>query len=233
MKTAVVTGASRGIGKAIAKCFARQNHRLIVCARNKEQLETLTQELNQISNLNHLFFAADFSTKEEVKQFARFVRENTQSVDALINNAGVFVPSSILNENDEIYENEMRVNVDSAYYLTKELIPLLQESKSASIFNICSVASLKAYPAGGSYSISKFALLGLTKAFREALKDKNIKVTAVLPGATFTSSWEGIDIEEERFMPTEDIAKSIFDVYSLSDRTVVEEIILRPQLGDI
>jgi short-subunit dehydrogenase len=98
---------------------------------------------------------------------------------------------------------------------------------------MCSIASIKAYPNGGSYAISKFALLGFSKCLREELKSFNIRVTAIMPGATLTASWEGVDLPEERFMRVEDVADTIYGAYSLSGRSVVEEIIIRPQLGDL
>jgi short-subunit dehydrogenase len=98
---------------------------------------------------------------------------------------------------------------------------------------MCSIASIKAYPNGGSYAISKFALLGFSKVLREELKEFNIRVTAVLPGATRTASWDGVDLPEDRFMRAEDVAETVFSAYSISERSVVEEIIIRPQLGDI
>jgi hypothetical protein len=98
---------------------------------------------------------------------------------------------------------------------------------------MCSIASLHAYANGGSYSISKFALLGFSKALREELKPHNVKVTSLMPGATLTDSWAGVDLPESRFMRADDIAQLIFDVYNLSDSTVIEEVVLRPVLGDI
>jgi len=92
---------------------------------------------------------------------------------------------------------------------------------------------MSAYNNGSSYSISKFAMQGFTKSLRNEMKEFAIRVTGVLPGATLTDSWSGVDFPEERFIRPEDVAKSIVDIFSLSDRTVVEEIILRPQLGDI
>ena len=99
--------------------------------------------------------------------------------------------------------------------------------------NICSVASLKAYPNGGAYSISKFALAGFTKNLREEMKDKGIKVTAIYPGAAYTDSWAKSGIERSRFMEADDVAATIFGLTQLSPKAVVEEIIMRPQLGDI
>ena len=109
----------------------------------------------------------------------------------------------------------------------------MQERGAGAVFNICSTASLMAYNNGGSYCMSKFALYGFSKVLREEMKPHNIRVTAVLPGATFTASWEGVDIPEARFMPAEDVAEMIYQTYAMSDRTVVEDIIMRPLLGDM
>jgi short-subunit dehydrogenase len=105
--------------------------------------------------------------------------------------------------------------------------------KRGHIFNICSIASLNAYPNGGSYSISKFALLGFSKNLREELKPHGIKVTAVCPGATMTDSWAGSNIDPKRIMEAEDVAKIIFTASQLSPMADVEDIIMRPQLGDL
>ena len=89
------------------------------------------------------------------------------------------------------------------------------------------------YINGGSYCITKYALMGMTKVLREEMKELNVKVTAILPGATKTASWDGVDIPDERFIDPVDVAESVYSVYTLSDRTVVEEILIRPQLGDL
>ena len=130
-------------------------------------------------------------------------------------------------------EKLMNVNFYSAYYFTRAMIDKLIDQKKGHIFNMCSVASFMAYEHGGSYSVAKFALLGFSKSLREEMKDKGIKVTSVMPGATFTPSWEGIDLPESRFMKVEDVASAVYNAYTMSDQTVTEEIVLRPQLGDI
>ena len=101
------------------------------------------------------------------------------------------------------------------------------------IFNMCSVASLMAYPNGGSYSISKYALLGFSKNLRLELKDKGIKVTGIMPGATWSASWEGVELPEERLMQASDIALAVWSATQMSPSAVVEDIVLRPQLGDL
>ena len=154
-------------------------------------------------------------------------------VDVLINNMGSFLPGSVLDEEDGVYEQMMASNMSSAYYLTRVIGTKMRDSNRGHIFNICSTASIMAYTNGGSYCIAKHALLGFSRVLREELKEYRVKVTSVVPGATFTASWSSSGIDEERFMKPEDLAKSIFDSFQLSERSVVEEIIIRPQLGDI
>ena len=175
----------------------------------------------------------DVSKREEVKVFAEKVLNEFGAVDIIVNNAGVFLPGQVINEEEGTLEKLIETNLYSAYHLSRMLLPKMLEKKSGHIFNLCSVASIQAYPNGGSYSISKFALLGLSKALREELKPHHIKVTALIAGATYTDSWSQSNLPESRFMKAEDIAQTVWDVYHLSENTVVEEILLRPILGDI
>ena len=178
-------------------------------------------------------FVCDVSKKNEVVAFADFVLQNFESIDVLINNAGIFLPGKVHDEEDGILEKTMQTNLYSAYYLTQKLVPSMIANRNGYIFNMCSVASIKAYPNGGSYSVSKFALLGFSKCLREELKEYNIKVTSILPGATLTDSWSGTDLPESRFSKSEDIADLIYSITQLSAFSVVEDLVIRPQLGDI
>ena len=172
-----------------------------------------------------------FQKKAEVKAFATAVNTAWGQVDVLINNAGVFMPCSLADDkHEEAFEKMMNTNLYSAYYVTQVLLPKMIERQSGDIINICSIASFMPY---GAYAVSKHAMLGYSRALRDELKDKGIRVVAVMPGATLTASWEGTEVPAERFMTPEDIANSVWSIYQLSKHTVVEEIILRPQLGDI
>jgi NADP-dependent 3-hydroxy acid dehydrogenase YdfG len=173
------------------------------------------------------------SKKDDVKLFADFVLQQFDKIDVLINNAGVFLGGQMHNEAEGTLEKMIDTNLYSAYYLTRHLVPNMQQHNGGHIFNICSIASFVAYPHGSSYAVSKFAMLGFSKSLREEMKPYGIKVCSVMPGATLTESWSGVDIPKERFMPAEDVAKMVYSVYQLSDRTDVEEIVLRPQLGDL
>ena len=125
------------------------------------------------------------------------------------------------------------INLYSNYWITKGLINLMTNFREGHIFNICSIASKVAYANGGSYCISKFALYGMSQCLREELKDFDVKVTAVLPGAVRTGSWDGTTLPDERFIIPEDVSNSIFSAYNTSKGATIEEIIIRPQLGDI
>jgi short-subunit dehydrogenase len=175
----------------------------------------------------------DISKKEQAILFAEWVLNNTFSIDVLVNNAGSFVQGNVSNEPDGALEQMMEVNLYSAYYTTRTLLLKMKAAKAGHIFNLCSVASLAAYPGGGAYSISKFALLGFSKNLRNELKEHGIKVTAVIPGAAYTDSWKSSGISEERFMQAADIAKMVYAASQLSPQAAVEEIVMRPQLGDL
>jgi short-subunit dehydrogenase len=149
----------------------------------------------------------------------------------LINNAGVFIPGALAEEEDGHLELMVETNLYSAYYLTRALLPSMLKRRKGHIFNMCSIASLHAYPNGGSYSISKYALLGFSKNLREETKDQGIRVSSIMPGATWSASWEGVDLPEERLMKAEDVAIAVWSAWSMSPQAVMEDIVLRPQLG--
>ncbi len=232
-KLIVVTGGTKGIGRAIAEKFAAQGFDVVASARNQSELDAMKKELEKKFSVAVFVQSVDMSKKVAVAKFAEFILSLNRGVDVLINNAGYFIPGEISEEKEGTLESMIEANLYSAYYMTRGIVAKMKESRSGHIFTMCSIASIKAYPNGGSYAISKFALLGFSKCLREELKSYGIRVTAVMPGATKTASWEGTDLPDERFMSTEDVAESIFAAHSLSPRSVVEEILIRPQLGDI
>ncbi len=229
-KTIVITGASKGIGFAIAEKFFAEGWNLALCARN---IESLKNYFPQTDTQKVLVLACDVSDKAQVKIFADEVLKTFKTIDILVNNAGTFIPGAAHEEAEGTLEMLIETNLYSAYHLSRKLIPQMKLQGSGSIFNVCSVASIHAYPNGGSYSISKFALLGFSKALREELKPHNIRVTALLPGATLTDSWAGSNLPESRFIKSSDIADLIFSICNLSSSTVIEDVVLRPVLGDI
>jgi short-subunit dehydrogenase len=234
LKLIVVTGGSKGIGKAILEKFAGQGFDIVTCSRNESELNDLKREFKtKYPRAEAFTYRADMADKNQIKNFTTFALDLKRPIDVLVNNAGYFLPGEITTEPEGTLENMIQANLYSAYYTTRGLAQSMKQKKSGHIFNMCSIASIKAYANGGSYAISKFALLGFSKCLREELKNDNIRVTAVMPGATKTRSWEGANLPDERFMSVEDVADTIYSAYALSERSVVEEIIIRPQLGDI
>jgi len=228
----IITGASRGIGKAIAQRFAASAATIVLNARNESKLSSFAEELKQASNAEVLMYAADLSIKSEAAAFGNWcLQQCTPGI--VINNAGSFLPGSIHNEAEDTLQQMIETNLYSAYHLTRALLPAMIKNKSGHIFNMCSIASLNAYGNGGSYSISKFALAGFSKNLREEMKPYNIKVTAVYPGAVYTDSWSGSGVDPKRIMEANDIAEMIYAAAHLSPQACVEDIIIRPQLGDL
>ncbi|MFK7983276.1 MAG: SDR family oxidoreductase [Saprospiraceae bacterium] len=230
----VITGGTKGIGRAIAEKFAKEDFDIAICARTTADLKAAKKELLKLNPLNEILAEkVDMQSKKQVEKFAKKILDKWGGVDVLVNNAAAFIQGSFLEEPDGLLENMMATNVYGSYYLTRKLLPALINQKKGHIFNICSVASQKVYPDCSSYVISKFALLGFSKVLRHELMDKNIKVTSVIPGATLTNSWAGVELPEGRIMPSEDVANTIWSAYNLGPSSTIEEIVMRPQLGDL
>jgi len=231
---AVITGASRGIGKATARIFALHGYDLYLTSRNEGNLLQTIEELKKdFPNISIDGKAFNLGKKQDAQLLGQWINTNADTVDILVNNAGNFIQGDVSNEPDGALEEMMEVNLYSAYHLTRAVLPKMMATKTGHIFTLCSIASLGAYPGGGSYSISKFALLGFTKNLRRELQPHGIKVTAIIPGAAYTDSWKDSGVSEQRLMEADDIAKVIYNATLLSPQAVVEEIIIRPQLGDL
>lgn len=224
---AIITGATRGIGKAIALNLAEHGYNLAVCSRNERELESFAEELKH-TGARILTFKADCSIKEEVYAFCNAVTEQMGQADVLVNNAGTFLQGNLLDEADDVLDLQLDLNLKAAYYLSKFFGKMMREQASGHIFNICSVASRGVVENAGSYSVTKSALLSLNDVLRQELSKYNVKVTAILPGSTLTSSWEGTKIPAERFVQPEDIASTIYTVLNLSKGVNVDEIVLKP-----
>lgn len=227
----VITGASRGIGKAIANRFAAAGHTLLLSSKHNDWLTAAVDEIkSKYPQVKVLHKSADLSVKDEVMQLAAWCNEQGNT-DILINNAGIYFPGNIHDEPDGQLEKTMAINLFSAYHLTRAILPGMIRNKSGHIFNICSIASLDAYEGGGSYSISKYALNGFSKNLRNELMPHHIKVTSVFPGAVHTDSWGDFDNSHQRIMEADDIAQMIYAATMLSPQAVVDEITITPQLG--
>ncbi|NOT36290.1 MAG: SDR family oxidoreductase [Saprospiraceae bacterium] len=231
---ALVTGSSKGIGFAIARKFVQNGIHLILNSRNIIELESVRAELLGINpSVKILCCEADLSKKRGIETLSEFIYKECKELDILVNNAGVYLPGNIIHSEEGLLEKLMNANLYSAFYLTNSLLPKLRKSQAASIFNICSIAGLDPYKGGSLYCISKFAMNGFSRCLRQELLNDSIKVTTVYPGATWSDSWKGATIPDSRIMQAEDVAEAIISCVRMSPAAVVEEIIMRPQLGDL
>jgi short-subunit dehydrogenase len=218
----------------MAEAFAAEGHDLFLTARNEVTLYNALASL-QSRFPDQLIKAKPFDlvSKQGAMDFGNWILGLKMVPDILINNAGSFEPGRICDEPDGQLENMLQTNLLSAYHITRILLPSMMKRKSGHIFNISSIAALQAYPNGGSYSISKFALSGFSKNLREELKPYSIKVTCIYPGAVYTDSWAASGVKPDRIMKPSDIADTIVQISKLSPQAVVEDLVIRPLLGDL
>lgn len=227
----IITGATKGIGRAIAARFAPHCD-LAIIARTEADLYSTQQALAlQAPDCNVAVFPADLSDKGQVQQLAQTLAKQYPKIDILINNAGLFVPGDLLKEPGDALEKMMAVNVFAPYYLCRALWPNM--ARGGHIFNIASVASRERYIGKGSYGVTKAALLSFTHSLRHELKDKAVRVTAILPGPTWSASWAGATLPEDRLLQGADVAEALWSAWNMPPNAVIEEVTIRPQLDDL
>ena len=228
----LITGATKGIGKAVALNMAANGHHLALCARNGNDLAQLKKEIILQYPAIHVFIkTTNCAIKEEVYAFADEALVQYKQIDVLVNNVGVFNPGFLLDEEDNILENDMKINLYSAYYLYKKLAPIMRERKNGFIFNMCSVASTTSIINAASYCVTKAALLSLNNIMREEMMPHHVKVTAILPGSTLTNSWEGTSVSPDEFIKPEDVALAIDQIMKMSFGANVDQIVIMPIHG--
>ena len=234
MKNALITGATKGMGRSIAIAFAKEGINLAVCSRNENDLLKFKQELQQINPKIKVFTQlADGSIKEQLLKFAGAAEQELGFISIVVNNLGMFDPVSILDENENAFDKQLNTNLMPAYHLYRYFGKSMMAAREGHIFTICSVAALNPIAEAGTYSVTKFALLGLSRVMRLEMMPHNVKVTAVIPGSTLTNSWEGTTIEKDKFVLPDDIASAIVNVYKMSPGANVDELIIKPVGGQI
>ena len=234
LPTVLITGASQGIGAAIAKVFAEEIRgvRLALVARNEKNLTAVARACSKLGAKAEEF-PCDVSSEAAVSALATAVTKRFGGVDVLVNNAGKFAGAPFTELSVADFDRMIAANLRSVFLVSRAFAPGMIARGRGDIFNMSSIAGLVAYPGGAGYSAAKFGVTGLSKVMRAELRDKGVRVCCVYPGATVSPSWDGSGVDAARLMPAEDVAQAFLDVYRLSRRTVVEEITLRPQRGDV
>lgn len=218
MKTAFITGATSGIGKATAELFAKNNIKLILCGRRTERLEKLQTELSKLTEVTTLQF--DVSKKEEVQTAIASLPENFKHIDILINNAGNAHGLATIQEGSiDDWDAMLDINVKGLLYVTKAILPIMINNNSGFIVNIGSTAGKDVYKNGNVYCASKFAVNALNKSMRLDLNDYNIRVSAIHPGLVET------EFSDVRFKGDTDRAKTVYSGYKALQAQDIADII--------
>lgn len=234
MKNVLITGATKGMGRAIATAFAKEGLNVAICSRSGNDLEQFKNELLQINpGIQVVTRIADGSNKEQLLAFAAAAEKELGFISVVVNSLGMFDPVSILDETEAAFDKQLHTNLMPAYHLYRFFGKKMQEAREGYIFTICSVASIDQIASAGTYSVTKTALLGLTRVMKLEMQPYNVKVTAVIPGSTLTNSWAGTTISKDKFVLPEDIASAIINTYRMSPGANVDQIIIRPAGGQL
>lgn len=229
----MITGASRGIGKSIAKKVCIRADKLFLISKNNATLEIAVKEIKQLFDGEIKCFNIDQSEAEKSSTvIGSWIKDNTDYLDAIILCAGNFIEGKLQEINKDDFINNMNTNFFFNCFITNELIPLLRKAKSPKIIIIGSTAAYESYSVP-TYSVAKWALRGYAKNLREELKNEGIGVTFISPGPTLTDMWADVDLPKERLLEPNDIAKIVNELFELSNQAVVEELIINPMLGDV
>ena len=223
-KNCLITGATGGIGKEIAKCLAKKRCNLFLTGRSKEKLEEIYNEIKS-DEIKISYHAADLSKNEERQKLIEVTRHNFHEIDILINCAGKFLIKSILESTLEDFESSFNVNVKVPFILTKEFVNDMISNKWGRIINIGSSSSYAGFTNGTIYSGSKHAILGISRALYLELKEKNVRVLCLSPGSTKTDMAKiSTDQDFETFLDPKEVAKFVEFLISFDNELVVEEI---------
>ena len=231
-KIVLITGASSGIGKAIAKELSIHGYEVILTARNKEKLVKVSEEIKELGHTTHII-PCDISDENQVQNL---FQESLKIgfVSSIINNAGFGKFSSIHNVKIEDWDNQINTNLRGAFLVTQKFVSNMMEKKEGNILFINSVAGKYGYPYSAAYVASKFGLKGFADSIRNELREYNIKVISIHPGAINTNFWDNLDskFNKDDMLNPNSIAKYAFQAINSDDDDVVEEIVIRRTAGD-
>ncbi|MDB5147302.1 MAG: family NAD(P)-dependent oxidoreductase [Mucilaginibacter sp.] len=234
MKNVLITGSTKGMGRSIAIAFANEGLNVAICSRNEQELLNFKEELELVDAGVKVFaMKADGSKKTELLKFAAAAEAEFGFIDVVVNNLGTFIPSSILDDTEDTLQIQINTNLMPSYELYRYFGKTMANARKGHFFNICSVAAINPVPQAGSYSVTKYALLGLTRVMRLEMQEHGVKVTAVIPGSTLTDSWKDAVVDKDTMVLPEDIASAIISIYRMSTGANVDEIIIKPAPGQL
>jgi 3-oxoacyl-[acyl-carrier protein] reductase len=224
-KNALITGAGKGIGKAVALALAAEGVNVILLARTKTDLEQVAAEAQNFG-VKTLILTADIANIDSVNDAVNNAITKFKTIDILINNAGIGKFGKFLDLAPAEFENIIKVNLFGIYYATRAVLPVMIEQQSGDIINISSTAGLKGAPLTSAYSASKFAVMGLTESLMQEVRKHNIRVTALTPSTVATDMAKDLNLTDgnpEKVMQAEDIAELIVAQLKLNKRVFIKD----------
>src|SRR5581483_10406681 len=230
-RVVVVTGASRGIGLAIAQRLAREGATLVLVARGRKALERAAASIPG----RGLGVRADVTKPGDVRRRVGTVRRRFKRIDVLVNNAGTFTFKPFTRTTLADWRRNIDANLTSVFLATRGALPLLKRSRAPQVVNILSISGRQAFRNCSAYTASKFGALGLTRVLVEELRDHKIRVTAILPGATNTRLADefGFPVRRSDLIQPEDVAEVLLSALLQPPRSAVDEIVLMPSKGSL
>lgn len=226
----VITGAGRGIGRAIAKEFAREGHSVILISRTEKDLVSLQHEL-QSSGAAAEYFAGDVADPDFASRTIQTILDKYKRIDHLINNAGTGIFKKLVDATLEEFQLQINTNLYGIFNFSKAVLPSMIGRKSGSIINISSLAGKNSFTGGTMYSASKHALMGLTRSLMLEVREYNIRVAAICPGSVetdFAAGSEMSPVNKLNVLMPEDIASVVLSVIKMPVRALMSEIDIRP-----
>lgn len=224
-KTALITGAGKGIGRAVAQALANEGVHIGLVARTEKDLQAVAAEVTALG-VKAAMAVADVSDIDSVNAAVVKIRQELGAIDILINNAGTAAFGKFLELTPEQWENQVKVNLFGVYYVTRAVLPEMIERQTGDIVNVSSTAGLKGAPVTSAYSASKFGLMGLTDSLMQEVRKHNIRVTALTPSTVVTDLAKSANLlnnNEDRVMHPEDFAELIVAQLKLNRRVFVKD----------
>lgn len=230
-KIAVITGASSGLGRSISLKLALEGYEVVLASRNKEKLECLEKEISKNGGVSKIIIT-DISKESDIEKL--YLSIDIDRVDLVVNNAGLGIFNKIQKITSTEWDEQININLRGAFLMTKYISKSMIKRKTGKLVFINSVAGINPYPYSAAYVASKFGLRGLTSSLREELREHNIKVISIHPGAIDTPFWNKVkvDYSKDDMLSSDDVASSIIHAILAPNNLVQEEIIIRRTKGD-
>jgi short-subunit dehydrogenase len=226
---AIVTGASRGLGKAIAVFLAEKGFDLHLIASNADLLNELKTQLESDHSISVTIYTCDFSEAKNSEALGLKFSKEVKEIDIVINNAGAFEFGTLEESSIGQVQKMLNINLLGAFNISRSFIPLFKEQGRGHVFNVGSIVTTHPRNDISAYTISKYALKGLTETLRDELKDHNVKVTELVLGSINTSSWDDVtDVPKQDFIQPQEIVDAIWMCYSQTAASNIETLTIRP-----